>query len=115
MANGGDDNAIHLIHTVWSACLTLLVAAIGWLLRWNWNRINMEVDSMKEKLESKVDKSELKDVVEQLREGQKEIIKSIEKNNEIARDDRHSIRNALAPIALDVAYLKGKLLKEDKP
>lgn len=48
-----DDNIVHLIHTVWSAALTVF----GGIVVWNWNRLVKEVDS-------KADKSE----VTQLRE-----------------------------------------------
>ena len=113
MANGGaDESLIHLIHTLWSGALTLLVASIGWLLRWNWNKINKEVDLLKQEMDGKVDKIDLKEVADQLREGQKEIMRIIERNNESAKQDRHDLRNLLTPVVTDVAFLKGKLLKD---
>lgn len=87
-----DDSIIHLVHTVWSGVLTLLLAVVGWFMRWNWNRLVTELDSKADKAALEVVKADIDRRHNETLVVLKEIRDGISNND---REATSQVRNAL--------------------
>lgn len=106
MANA-DDSVIHLIHTVWSGALTLLVAVIGWFMRWNWNRIVTELDGKADR-ETVLDvKADFERRHKETLDMMKEIKEAITKNDAEATQVRNSLSATLQSLVGQMGEIKG--------
>lgn len=85
-------------HVIWSGALTVataLLASIGALFKWNWRRLERQVDGKA----SQKELDALHDDVRQILENQRE-------SDRVSREERHEVRNALQQLSVDVGMLK---------
>lgn len=87
-----DDSIIHLVHTLWSAAITGLIAVFWAVVKWNWNKLNTTLDG-------KVDRSEM----DQLRASLKE---RWDQQDQVAadRDERQEQQHKENRARMDAIY-----------
>ena len=105
---GPDDSLVHLLHTAWSGALTLLVAALGWFMRWNWNRLVTELDSKADKDALEAVEADMNRRHDETLGVLKEIRDTIASNNTEANQARTSMQCSRACRALSARWARSR-------
>lgn len=101
-----EDSLIHLIHTVWSAGLTALLALLGGIVKWNWTRLADRVEQIAGLHEDKADKNEVTQMGDRL-------AKLIGDMDTRAQADRTRMANDIQLLVGKVGMIEGKLSRRN--
>lgn len=102
-----DDSIIHLVHTVWSGVLSVLMLVVGWFVRWNWNRIVTELDKKADKEALDVVKQDMDRRHDEMLQVLKEIRDGIANNDREATAVRNALQQSMQSLVGQVGEIKG--------